>query len=110
MGAYLDSLARVRDLDPARVLPAHGPAIDEPRTYLDGYIGHRLEREAKVLAALPPGATRSLKEILPAAYDDTPGAMHPVAARSLLAHLEKLVGDGKVAAEGPEEGRTYRRL
>jgi hypothetical protein len=62
-----------------------------------------------VLAALPPGTTRSLDEILPIAYNDTPKAMHPVAARSLLAHLEKLVADGKVAAEGPDAGRTYRR-
>ncbi len=109
MRAYLESLARVRDLDPTQVLPAHGPAIDEPRAYLEGYIAHRLGREAKVVAAIPPGEALRIEAILPIAYDDTPEAMHPVAARSLLAHLEKLVDDGALRREGSGEAATYRR-
>jgi hypothetical protein len=34
------------------------------------------------------------------AYDDVPAALHGVAARSLLAHLLKLQGDGSVRADG----------
>ena len=30
LAVYLDSLRRVRDLQPARLLPAHGPIIDDP--------------------------------------------------------------------------------
>jgi ribonuclease/clavin/mitogillin len=109
MRDYLASLGRVRDLDPELLLPAHGPAIGEPRAYLDGYIAHRLEREARVLAAVPEGGGTAA-EILPLAYDDTPEAMHPVAARSLAAHLEKLVEDGRLAV-GDEAGATrYRRV
>ncbi|MGB2941017.1 MAG: MBL fold metallo-hydrolase [Candidatus Dormiibacterota bacterium] len=109
MADYLRSLARVRDIGAEQVLPAHGPAIDDPRNYLDGYIAHRLEREAKVFAAVTPGGTLRLDAILPVAYDDTPEAMHPVAARSLLAHLEKLVEDGAVVREGEGEEALYRR-
>jgi glyoxylase-like metal-dependent hydrolase (beta-lactamase superfamily II) len=108
MRAYLDSLARIRDLEPEQVLPGHGPAIDHPRAYLDGYIAHRLGREAKVLGALSADEPRRLAAILPEAYDDTDTAMYPVATRSLLAHLEKLVEDGTVAQEGDGEDALYR--
>src|SRR5262249_28365344 len=42
---YLASLARLQALQPARLLPAHGPAIDDPQAVLSAYIQHRLERE-----------------------------------------------------------------
>lgn len=109
MRDYLASLARVRDLDQEQLLPAHGPTITDPRAYLDGYIAHRLEREARVLAAVPQGGA-SAAEILRVAYDDTPEAMHPVAARSLAAHLEKLVEDGLLEVEGEAAGGRYRRV
>ena len=100
---YLASLARARDLDAAVIRPGHGPAIEAPRAYLDSYIRHRLEREAKVLSSLGSDP-RITAQLLPVAYDDTPLAMYPVAVRSLLAHLEKLVADGKVeeVLSGPE--------
>jgi hypothetical protein len=34
--------------------------------------------------------------MLPLVYDDVPARVHRVAARSLTAHLEKLVADGAV--------------
>jgi hypothetical protein len=37
--------------------------------------------------------------MLPLVYDDVPERIHRVAARSLTAHLEKLVADGAVRAE-----------
>lgn len=99
MRDYLASLERVRDLDLRSLRPGHGPGIDSPRQYLDGYLAHRLEREAKVVAALGDGSAVALSKILERAYDDTPVAMHPVAARSLWAHLEKLVQDGVAVQE-----------
>ena len=38
---YLASLARVRELRPARVLPAHGPEIDDVTALIDEYVAHR---------------------------------------------------------------------
>ena len=111
MADYLGSLAAVRDL-PGRsgtglavLLPGHGPAIEDPRGYLDAYIAHRLQREAQVLAAVPGQGGLPAEALLPIAYSDTPEAMYPVASRSLEAHLDKLVGDGRVEfADG-----VYRR-
>ena len=42
----------------------------------------------------------SLDEMLPLVYDDVPERIHRVAARSLTAHLEKLVAEGAVRARG----------
>ncbi|MEA2684233.1 MAG: hypothetical protein QOK05_2561 [Chloroflexota bacterium] len=101
MSDYLRSIGRVRDYrfgadpsGPAVLLPGHGPTIQDPGALLDGYIAHRLAREQKVLNALPAEDGATPDEVLPVAYADTPQAMYPVAARSLQAHLDKLVRDG----------------
>jgi hypothetical protein len=62
-------------------------------------IAHRLNRERKVVAALVKLEHPSLEEMLPLVYDDVPERIHRVAARSLTAHLEKLVAEGAVRLE-----------
>jgi glyoxylase-like metal-dependent hydrolase (beta-lactamase superfamily II) len=97
MGLYLASLARLRaevDAGATRLLPAHGPPIVDGGARIDFYVAHRLEREARVLAAL--GATpATLEELVPAAYPDVSPAIYGLAARSLLAHLFKLEREGR---------------
>jgi ribonuclease/clavin/mitogillin len=94
MGDYLASLERLLARPPAALLPAHGPIIPEGPAKLREYLAHRRMREARVAAALS-GAPRTMRELLPLAYGDTPPALWPLAERSLLAHLMKLVRDGK---------------
>jgi glyoxylase-like metal-dependent hydrolase (beta-lactamase superfamily II) len=101
MSAYLDSLARLATLDPDWVLPAHGPS-KRGRAVLEQLIAHRLMREEKVLRALDSGPA-SLGQIVPRAYDDTPKSAWPLATRSSLAHLEKLLCDGRVQRVGDEQ-------
>lgn len=107
MSDYFDSLRRVRELGARSLRPGHGPLISKPAGYLDAYIAHRLEREAKVLSALGQ-APMTVAQLLPAVYDDTPEAMHGVAARSLVAHLEKLAKDGRVEVLDGGPGSAYR--
>jgi glyoxylase-like metal-dependent hydrolase (beta-lactamase superfamily II) len=102
MAAYLGSLARLRALGAACLLPAHGPPIagpDQVAAKLDFYVAHRLEREARVAAALS-GAPRTVEELVPPAYPDVPPAIYPLAARSLLAHLIKLEREGRARRVG----------
>ena len=75
--------------------------------FLDAYIAHRLEREAKVLAALGH-EPRTVAQLLPEVYDDTPWAMLPIATRSLVAHLEKLAREGRIEVLDTPAGRGYR--
>ena len=102
MHAYLASLRRLAALEFDYVLPAHGWVLAPAKAEIERLIAHRLAREAKVRRALhasgPAGGT--LESLVPLAYDDVPERLHPVARRSLLAHLGKLVADGE-ATEAP---------
>jgi glyoxylase-like metal-dependent hydrolase (beta-lactamase superfamily II) len=95
MARYLESLRRLRALALKKAAPGHGEPIDEPREAIDALIAHRLEREAKVVAALRRLGSASLETLLPEVYADVEAARHPIAARSLLAHLLKLREEGR---------------
>lgn len=95
MGEYLRQLARLRDLPVTTLHPAHGTAIPDGPGKLQEYLEHRAAREARIVAAVPPeGAT--LPEVLERAYADTPPFLFPVAERSALAVLLKLVEEGRM--------------
>jgi glyoxylase-like metal-dependent hydrolase (beta-lactamase superfamily II) len=108
MARYLAELERLAALDASVALPAHGEPIDEPSALFRRYVAHRLMREAKVLAAIasagPEGA--DLATLVAGAYDDTPVHLWPIAKLSLEAHLEKLVGEGRVARAGADAFRV----
>ena len=61
---------------------------------------HRMERENKVVAALRARRSASIEDLLPEVYHDVPVRMHPVASRSLLAHLIKLGAEGRATKTG----------
>ncbi len=95
MRRYLESLERLRALDGLRcILPAHGPPVEQPQQLLAFYLAHRLEREARVVAALVQGAA-TLEKLVPLAYPEVALSVYPLAARSLLAHLIKLRDEGR---------------
>jgi glyoxylase-like metal-dependent hydrolase (beta-lactamase superfamily II)/8-oxo-dGTP pyrophosphatase MutT (NUDIX family) len=100
MRDYMGSLQRMRALPNLSVLfGAHGPAIGNPRTKIDEYISHRLEREGKILAAVRTGASTPT-EIVAEVYTDVHPKAHAMAERAVLAHLEKLIEDNLVTDEG----------
>src|SRR5688572_1353996 len=99
MRAYLQSLERLLGEDIAIIAPGHGYLIGTPHREVRRLIAHRLNRERKVVAALERLEHPSLDEMLPLVYDDVPERIHRVAARSLTAHLEKLVAEGAVRLE-----------
>ena len=94
MSLYLESLRRLKALDPRGLLPAHGPVLPNAQAKLDHYIEHRLWREARVLEALRDRGPASSRELVPGAYADVPPMVYPLAERSLIAHLIKLERDG----------------
>jgi glyoxylase-like metal-dependent hydrolase (beta-lactamase superfamily II) len=102
MVAYLKSLARLLALDVAAFAPGHGHVIDKPHDEARKLIAHRLKREQKVIAAFGKKNPATLDELLPHAYDDVSPRLHPVARRSLHAHVLKLRDEGKVVEEGDD--------
>ncbi len=95
MGQYLQSLRRLRDLDARALLPGHGPPETDPRKLLAHYLEHRQKREKMVLKALQDYGPATAQKLVPHVYADAPKAVWPLAARSLLAHLEHLVEQGQ---------------
>jgi glyoxylase-like metal-dependent hydrolase (beta-lactamase superfamily II)/8-oxo-dGTP pyrophosphatase MutT (NUDIX family) len=108
MAVYLQQLrslpARLPGL--AWLAPGHGFLMDRPAERIERLLAHRGAREAKLLRALAAvgPASAALDALLPRVYDDVPPGMHPVAARSLLAHLLKLQGEGRVLRHDDADG------
>ena len=89
VGAYLDSLDRLAELRPSRLLPGHGPVVEAAVERLREYAEHRRERTEQVRRALEAGA-RSLEALRSAVYGPLPDGVAEAANLSLLAHLEHL--------------------
>jgi glyoxylase-like metal-dependent hydrolase (beta-lactamase superfamily II) len=102
MGDYLASLELLAELRPERLYPGHGPMVPDAVARVEGYLAHRLDREAQVLAALAAG-DRTPAEVVARVYAEVDPALHPAAELSVRAHLAKLVLEGRVATDGGGE-------
>jgi glyoxylase-like metal-dependent hydrolase (beta-lactamase superfamily II) len=102
---YLRSLERVLALDPAVVLPAHGPEITRPADLIRTTLAHRLRRELQVLQVLSrgPGTPATLAAMI---YDPLPKTLQRLSEENVLAHLLKLEEEGRVTSDG----RAYRLI
>jgi glyoxylase-like metal-dependent hydrolase (beta-lactamase superfamily II)/8-oxo-dGTP pyrophosphatase MutT (NUDIX family) len=100
MAQYLASLRRLLAEDLAYIAPGHGFLMAKPHEMVERVLVHRLARENKVLSQLGAHGPLALEDLLPHVYDDVPAKLHPVASRSLLAHLLKLRGESRVAEAG----------
>jgi glyoxylase-like metal-dependent hydrolase (beta-lactamase superfamily II)/8-oxo-dGTP pyrophosphatase MutT (NUDIX family) len=96
MKDYLASLDRLLETKPGCIYPAHGPVVPFGVAKLEEYREHRLQREQLVIGALKQAARAATpSELVPAAYPDVKPDLYRLAERSLLAHLHKLVREGR---------------
>jgi glyoxylase-like metal-dependent hydrolase (beta-lactamase superfamily II) len=98
LSEYLKSLERMKQLNPVRALPAHGPVIEDPLALIDHYVKHRAQREAQIVERLSNAST--VESITSAIYPSVTLELVPMARESVLAHLQKLETDGRVARDG----------
>lgn len=98
LAAYMDSLARVRDLAPSLICPGHGPWVTDPVAKLDEYIEHREARERGLIEAIGRGE-RSRTALLAEVWSDVPEHLRPAAALVMEAHIEKLVSEGRLESD-----------
>jgi glyoxylase-like metal-dependent hydrolase (beta-lactamase superfamily II) len=97
MRTYVQSLQRLLTLELSILAPGHGYLIGHPHAEAQKLIQHRLGRENKVRQGLrKAGGHATLEALLPLVYDDVPKAVYSIAARSLEAHLGKLMEEGEV--------------
>ena len=93
LGPYLDSLAHVREMIEEglvqRILPGHGPVVDDPGAVVDFYLEHRAERLDQVRAAVDAGAT-SPHDVVRRVYRDVDESLWGAAELSVAAQLDYL--------------------
>jgi glyoxylase-like metal-dependent hydrolase (beta-lactamase superfamily II) len=99
MADYMRSVAKVRQLGRSVWRPTHGNPITAPLAYSTALLAHRLEREEQVLATIRI-RPQTIKEIVKDLYAAVDEKLHKAAARSVLAHLLKLIEEGRVVVEG----------
>ena len=104
MAAYMASLAKLQQRDDRIYYPAHGPAIDNPRQLVRGFIGHRMQRERQILSLLEAGP-RTITKIVAAAYPGLDPRLTIAAGGSVFAHLLDLEARGLVV----RDGETWKR-
>jgi glyoxylase-like metal-dependent hydrolase (beta-lactamase superfamily II) len=97
---YLASLRRYLSLPRLTALmPGHGPVIANARERIEEYLAHRVEREAQIIALLCDGQM-TIPRLVEKIYREVPQSLHALAELSVLAHLEKLEGEGQVRRNG----------
>ena len=72
-----------------RLLPGHGPVVDDAAGVLDFYLAHRAERLDQVRTAVAGGA-RTPREVVERVYADVDPSLWPAAERSVRAQLDYL--------------------
>jgi glyoxylase-like metal-dependent hydrolase (beta-lactamase superfamily II)/8-oxo-dGTP pyrophosphatase MutT (NUDIX family) len=94
MTAYLDSLDRLAAACDSYgiefILPAHGHVLGFAKRAIQLLKAHRLQREARIVAAMRERPQGTLEDWVELAYADVPPRLWPVAKRSLLAHVQRI--------------------
>lgn len=109
MHDYMATLDRLAGLPVQRIAPGHGRMLDDPAATIAAIIGHRREREAQVLAAVPSDKPIVAQAIAAELYPQLDDRLRPMAAAQVEAHLIGLASDGSVVADGAGWRRSRPR-
>ncbi|MBS0472253.1 MAG: MBL fold metallo-hydrolase [Proteobacteria bacterium] len=99
MASYMASVQKLQARDDAILYPTHGAPVTDPKPFLAEYLAHRYDRENQVLAAIGDGLD-TIPTMVARMYAAVDKRLHPAAARSVEAHLIKLVREGRVVRDG----------
>ncbi|HEY9039059.1 MAG TPA: MBL fold metallo-hydrolase [Roseovarius sp.] len=99
MSDYMASCRRLASRKPRVLHPGHGAPVSAPTDRIDAILAHRAARETAILKALRrrPSDAATLAAAL---YTETPAALMPAAARSVLAHLVDLTHKNQASPRG----------
>lgn len=98
MGPYLDSLRKLKGRGLTALHPGHGEVMGDPDAVIDWYLAHRLQRHEEIYDAIASGCA-TIDEVVEQVYAETDSSLHPLAARSVQAHLRLLIEEGRIASD-----------
>ncbi|KAG6873292.1 hypothetical protein C0995_000727 [Termitomyces sp. Mi166 len=125
LSTYLTSLKKMLDFNEGdgytSLYPGHGPVVSKGKELINGYITHRLDREAQILKVLrdspPPSPDASVAPtnwttwtIVTTLYAAYPESLWLPAAHGVDLHLRKLEKDGVVRRLAGESQHTTWEL
>ena len=108
MAEYMQTLERLRSLEPRVIAPGHGPLVTDPPTKFAEYVEHRRMREGQVIHALGTGPA-TISDLVSRLYADVDRQLHGLAAGSLEAQLLKLEREGVIERRGSQWELTEPR-
>ncbi len=97
---YIKSLKKITEEDIEKLIPTHGPWVENPKPFIRGIVTHRKMREGQILKCLEDGAS-TIDILVARMYKDVDKRLHPAAARSVFGHIIALVDEGRISCEGP---------
>ena len=104
MADYFASVRKLLARSDAILYPTHGNPVRDTQPFLCAYLQHRVEREEQIIALLGRGDA-TIKAMVATMYADVRKELHKAARRSVLAHMHKLVAEGRVVtADGAPVG------
>jgi len=95
MSEYLDTCRKMISLSPLKIIfPAHGPPNYAPKLFLQKFMDHRMEREAKILKLLEENPNPVTTDfLLERVYSEVPKIYWDRALSNLLLHIRKLINE-----------------
>jgi len=106
--AYLESVARLRELEVDLVLPGHSAPFAGHRPIIDRLLHFYGKRQARIRDALASGP-KSAWELVGALFPAAPARAAFLTVSEVVANLEVLEGLGEVVREGSNPLRFRRR-
>ncbi|OQR88620.1 beta-lactamase 2-like [Thraustotheca clavata] len=108
---YMNSLRKIRGMNPTCLYPGHGPVVKNACETIDMYLKHRQQREDEILNVLRSTPTASVREIVTKIYPKLPYMLQIAAGRNVSMHLKKLLDDKVVTiAQSTYFGGTQYKL
>jgi len=108
LGAFLESLERVRALGPRVGLSGHGEPIPDTAIRADEILRHHAARIARVAASLEPLPVGAYDLCLKVFGERRKALARWLAMSQTLAYLEHLVAEGRAIEVAIEHGLAYR--
>ncbi len=106
-GAYLDSIDRAAELEPAVMLSGHTEAIREPAKWLDRERRRLMRQLERTRDAVKSGA-RTAEEVTDRTYGSVPGeGARQLLLREKLAALRHLAARGEICRHRTEEMESF---
>lgn len=99
---FLRSIAALRALPIARILPGHGDVVDDPSRLFAQFDAHHARRAARIRAALEAAGTATAFEVARAVFPRLPHARIAQAMTETIGHLDVLSEAGAATAEVSE--------